>query len=487
MRPYPGDIQTCADAMRRRWSALLAIRSSRRLPSPPMPGAEDVSIDGERAERPSVAYTRNQELVGLVGVAVGAILLIVASESLDRNAWPSGASGAGAVVFVLGAANLAAAGVFVLLSGLQGRDLTSDRRAVRGVLVKLAGTNMALPAVGLAIYFDGQTSEDSWLMLGALAAYLLSARAGLMWIRRGWKHEMPSADALLAADARAPVLYLRSFLDDDITGAGSLGARVWRSIRSYRHVVSVEQELARVLGRVGPVVAIGRPGESLPELGAARLYRRDDDWRATVSELMRRARLVVVRTGTTPGLQWEIEQAKRLVPPERLIFVSPPATAPRLDVLQERRVLHALLDRSPPLRSIARMKRVGEVALVDHASHHHVIPIVAHFRWRSLWLFAWRPHMESVEFALRRAFERLELPWIEPKSRATAGLLALVFGIFGLHQFYLGNRRRGLWYLAFCWTAIPYLLGWIDLIHLILGGEERFRKQLPPLAAAAMP
>ena len=187
---------------------------------------------------------------------------------------------------------------------------------------------------------------------------------------------------------------------------------------------------------------------------------------------MRRARLVVIRTGTTPGLQWEIEHAERLVPPERLVFVSPPGRAPRLDVLNERKVLDALIDRSGPLRAIARTKHVGEIALVDHASRPHVVPIVARFRWRSFSLAAWRPYMESVEFAPRRVFDRLELPSIEQRSRATAGLLALFFGIFGLHQFYLGNRRRGLWYLAFCWTAIPFLLGWVDLIRLITGGPS---------------
>ena len=31
---------------------------------------------------------------------------------------------------------------------------------------------------------------------------------------------MPSADTVLAADARAPVLYLRSFADDDLTRGG---------------------------------------------------------------------------------------------------------------------------------------------------------------------------------------------------------------------------------------------------------------------------
>ena len=37
-----------------------------------------------------------------------------------------------------------------------------------------------------------------------------------------------------------------------------------------------EQELAVLMGRLGPVVAIGKPGERLPELGAARLYVADD-------------------------------------------------------------------------------------------------------------------------------------------------------------------------------------------------------------------
>ena len=90
---------------------------------------------------------------------------------------------------MLGAVNLTAAGLLVLLAGLQGLDLTSNRRAVRGVLVKLAGTNMTLPAVGLALYSDGPTSKDPWLILGALAVYPLFVRAGIMWIRKGWRYE----------------------------------------------------------------------------------------------------------------------------------------------------------------------------------------------------------------------------------------------------------------------------------------------------------
>jgi len=83
-------------------------------------------------------------------------------------------------------------------------------------------------------------------------------------------------------------------------------------------------------------------------------------------------------------------------------------------------------------------------------------------------------------------FDRLELPNTEQKSRATAGVLALMFGWFGAHQLYLGNRRRGLWYLAFCWTAIPCFLGWIDLIRLVMDGHERFTTQLHSVVAPEM-
>ena len=131
--------------------------------------------------------------------------------------------------------------------------------------------------------------------------------------------------------------------------------------------------MARVLStpRSGRSLRSAGPGSRLPELGAARLYPRDDEWRATVSELMRRARLVVIRTGTTPGLQWEIEHAKRLVPPERLVFVSPPGRAPQLDVLNERKVLDAL---SRPVGPTPRHRAPHEACRRDRLGRSRVSP-----------------------------------------------------------------------------------------------------------------
>lgn len=72
----------------------------------------------------------------------------------------------------------------------------------------------------------------------------------------------------------------------------------------------------------GDMVAIGRPGESLPLPGAARIYATDAEWKGVVLDRMRSAPLVVIRAGTGTGLLWEFEQAfSNLHPAKIVIFV----------------------------------------------------------------------------------------------------------------------------------------------------------------------
>ena len=107
----------------------------------------------------------------------------------------------------------------------------------------------------------------------------------------------------------APVLYLRSFTDDD------------RAARRHG-VLTEEEQLAKALAWLGPLLAVGRPGETLPHVGAQRIYLKDEEWQQRVAELMAQARLVVLRTGSTSGLHWEVEQALSALSPERLLLVA---------------------------------------------------------------------------------------------------------------------------------------------------------------------
>ena len=43
------------------------------------------------------------------------------------------------------------------------------------------------------------------------------------------------------------------------------------------------------------------------------------------------------------------------------------------------------------------------------------------------------------------------------KSKAVYIILAIIFGVFGVHQFYLKNYKKAIIYFLFSWTGIPYL------------------------------
>jgi len=48
------------------------------------------------------------------------------------------------------------------------------------------------------------------------------------------------------------------------------------------------------------------------------------------------------------------------------------------------------------------------------------------------------------------------------KDEVVGLLLSLLLGHFGAHRFYMGEIGMGVLYLAFCWTGIPTILGFIE-------------------------
>jgi hypothetical protein len=111
-----------------------------------------------------------------------------------------------------------------------------------------------------------------------------------------------------ASPEALPVLYLRSFSDD---------ARASKTVG----MLTEEEQLVEALLPFGPVLAVGRPGESLPEVGATRLYLSDDEWQERVARMMSEAILVVIRTGASHGLAWEVDTAVRAVAPQSLLLI----------------------------------------------------------------------------------------------------------------------------------------------------------------------
>jgi hypothetical protein len=137
------------------------------------------------------------------------------------------------------------------------------------------------------------------------------------WLyRRGMRMDATRAETVLATDHRPPVLYLRTFGDDGTVAPASAGfSNLWRG--------DEEEQIAAAMSEIGPFIAIGKPGEPLPELGASRTYQTDETWRDWVSDMMGRAQLVLFRAGTTEGHWWEVGEAVRKVKPERVAILLP--------------------------------------------------------------------------------------------------------------------------------------------------------------------
>ncbi len=65
--------------------------------------------------------------------------------------------------------------------------------------------------------------------------------------------------------------------------------------------------------------------------------------------------------------------------------------------------------------------------------------------------------------------------YIEHKDRVTAGLIAVMLGIFGGHKFYLKKYKQGVIYLFFFWTLIPAVLGIIEGIRFLTMSDAQFQ------------
>jgi hypothetical protein len=130
------------------------------------------------------------------------------------------------------------------------------------------------------------------------------------------------AERVLAADARAPIVFLRPFGVDQAEIASRWSSRVRVSPRKGFEK-TYEERLAHTLRKVGPFVAVGNSTERLPLLGAARTYAADEDWRETVDDLSARAGVVLLHAGDGDGLAWEVRHVIELDAPERAILSLP--------------------------------------------------------------------------------------------------------------------------------------------------------------------
>jgi hypothetical protein len=158
---------------------------------------------------------------------------------------------------------------------------------------------------------------DDPAKLVVIAAVIMAAR--MAW-RLGTRLHRRRRDEIVLKE-KPPVLLLRSFADDaaKIPPSALLPRLFFRRKR-------LEEMIGEELTRIGPFVAIGKPGERLPQLGAQRLYVADDEWQDVVRAYIGRAGRIIMIAGTTHWVRWELASTIEQGSLDKLLVVFPRLT-----------------------------------------------------------------------------------------------------------------------------------------------------------------
>jgi hypothetical protein len=213
-----------------------------------------------------------------------------------------------------------------------------------GGLISAAGIMLGCVTLcGFVLVKTIQKRKPSDFM-GDLLVNFLFFGLMVLWARiyiLGRRMSQLSAEEAIARDPRPPILLLRSFSDDHSLRVKRSGMFAKSPLTAMKgDSVGFEEILVRVLADFGPVLAIGRPGEALPPIGAARTYVPEGmDWKEVVRALANKSAWIVMVLGASEGFHWELEMVLGLGSPEKVVIVVPRLVAkllqPRWEALLE--------------------------------------------------------------------------------------------------------------------------------------------------------
>ena len=192
--------------------------------------------------------------------------------------------------------------------GLTPTPVTARFFHVAAVIVAWFGTHQVVRATYL-------TAGERIAAFLAVLAVVIGIEAMGRWMRGGIGRVQAERDqaaqavvetVLAGGEAEAFFLYLRPFA---VTGVLEATARSRSTMPnldgSWEETVELESVVAEALLPMGPLVALGQPGE---HFGAGRTAVQDEDWHQVVEGLMRQAQVILLIPSDRPGTLWEVRR-----------------------------------------------------------------------------------------------------------------------------------------------------------------------------------
>lgn len=186
----------------------------------------------------------------------------------------------------------------------------------------LLGNALQFGAFGLFLQLNQRSPSFRDILVVSLEILVLTGIGRFLMRRYGAKVQALKANDVSDFRGNAAI-YLRPFAHDGEIGPPVLDGFVFESM--FFNAWTTESALVRAVEKVRPVFAVRDPRRPGPDLGAHRVSV-SDDWKTSVLAMMDEAEIVILRvpdSADTVGTLWEIEQAVKRVPSEKLLFMFP--------------------------------------------------------------------------------------------------------------------------------------------------------------------
>lgn len=302
------------------------------------------------------------QMFGLFGLIVAPFLYLVWKGMLVRDRWESGVSDFPSSADFSPAENARKIPYLdvtrkELLDSLQNLLATKrgagpivDEGKLRRELLIQYGGAILLCALGIALGYH-------WVIVPVAIAL------PFIWLNVR-RRSLPDLDTVVARDRRPPVLLLRSFRDEYVRVPFLVAARFGPITPERR----LEQGLT-ILNALGPLIAIGNPGEKLPHIGAARALFPEGEWQPAVLRFMDEAIFIAMIAGDTRWISWELERIVEKGGERKLAIVLPPSKYPGrwqnvLAALAKTRWAPALQSIDPADLLLAQLRADGSILVV---------------------------------------------------------------------------------------------------------------------------
>ena len=286
-------------------------------------------------------------------------------------------------------------------------------------------STLAVNAVA-AIAAVKNTSPRIWLHLTAIALWALTLTV-IPFLANKYRDRQRSvretAEVVIKNDTRPPVLYLRSFKDDE---------KMARATAFY----STEQELKLALFEIGPLIAMAEPDKPDPvDPGAARMRLHENAWQEEVGEEMSSAALVIMRIGHSDGFWWELREAPKRVKPERLVLLLRPKDEQLYERVRER--MREWLPCELPKYKPAKWPFADRGGVVYFESDW--TPHLQKLKTAWLRQTFWNVYAPVLKIGLRPVYEQLGIEWSKPPVQPLQILYLLMLCFLGVLFVYLAN------------------------------------------------